>query len=148
MRNPAMHTHDPSADEGRPIDMRLADLDIIQDLFYSDAFIAKVGAMINAEKYVDAMRTLRILCASSAANPYAIAGEWRRVCAILGADLVGQLLATPLEWQQLVYLCNDTVKAWRHHDDYVVVWKQKQGAVIAQRGENGLISFRVDETGD
>ena len=84
-----MHTHDPSEDEGRPIDMRLADLDIIQDLFYSDAFIARVGAMINAEKYVDAMRTLRILCASSAADPYAIAGEWRRILAILGDDLVG-----------------------------------------------------------
>jgi len=54
----------------------------------------------------------------------------------------------PLEWQQLVYLCNDTVKAWRHQDDYVMVWKQKQGAVIAQRGENGFISFRVDEAGD
>lgn len=140
-----MRTHDPEEDEGQPIDMRLADIDLIQDLFYSDAMGKRLNYLVNARKYVAAMRDLRILCRSSSSDAHDIASQWRCLCGIIGDDFMADLLSTPLEWQQLVYLCDEVVKPWRHHDDYVVVWLQKDGKVVARRSADGFYSFVVEK---
>jgi len=140
-----LRTHNPEEDEGQPVDMKLTDIDIIQDLFYSDAMGKRLNYLVNAKRYVAAMRDLRILCRSSSSDPFDIASEWRRLCGIVGDSFMADLLSTPLEWQQLVYLCDEVVKPWQHHDDYVVVWMQKDGKVIARRSEDGFYSFTVQK---
>ena len=140
-----MQTHRPEEDEGQPIDNRLKDLDIMQDLFYSTPVSQRLGYLTNVFKYVDAMRTLRILCSSSASDPHDIAHEWRRVCAVLGDSITHELLSDPLEWQQLVYVSAAAVKPFRQHDDYTVVWKQPRASVIARCSPEGFLSFSVEQ---
>lgn len=115
----------------------MSDLDIIQALFDTKPMGMALNWPVDVEKFVQACRELRHLCQDDDSSPDEIAKQWRKATAAIGVEAMGTLLTERGEWQHLVYEDAASRKPWREHDDYVVVWDQPSGCVVATVTESG-----------
>jgi hypothetical protein len=115
----------------------MGDIDIIQALFDTKPMGLALNWPVDVERFVHACRELRALCQDDGSSANEIADQWRKATAALGVEAMGTLLTERGEWQKLVYENAGSRQPWREHDDYVVVWDQPAGRVVATVTERG-----------
>jgi hypothetical protein len=125
----------------------MSDIDVMQSLFDTKPMGLAMNWPVDVARFVGAIKELRDLCQDDLAPPDEIAKQWRVATAALGVEGMGSLLLERGEWQKLVYVDAGSRKPWREHDDYVVVWDQPTGCVVANvrmRGDSvDEVSFDV-----
>jgi len=115
----------------------MADIDVSQALFDTKPLSLAMNWPVDVVRFVKAIKELRALCQDEQAAAEEIAKQWRLATAALGVEGMGSLLLERGEWQRLVYETATSRKPWREHDDYVVVWDQPTGCVVATVKEHG-----------
>jgi len=115
----------------------MEDLDIVQALFDARPIGEAFNWPVDVGRFVVACRELRRLCQDDESPAEAIAIQWRAATAPLGVEGMASLLQERGEWQRLAYDTASSRKPWREHDDYVVVWHQPIGSVVAAVTERG-----------
>jgi hypothetical protein len=115
----------------------MADIDVIQALFDTKPLSLAMNWPVDVVRFANAIKELRALCQDEQAAAEEIAKQWRLATAALGVEGMGSLLLERGEWQRLVYETATSRKPWREHDDYVVVWDQPTGCVVATVKEHG-----------
>ena len=115
----------------------MSDIDVIQALFDTKPMSLAMNWPVDVVRFVNAINELRALCQDEQAAAEEIAKQWRLATAALGVEGMGSLLLERGEWQRLVYETATSRKPWREHDDYVVVWDQPTGCVVATVKEHG-----------
>ena len=115
----------------------MADIDVIQALFDTKPMSLAMNWPVDVVRFVNAIKELRALCQDEQAPAEEIAKQWRLATGALGAEGMGSLLLERGEWQRLVYETAPSRRPWREHDDYVVVWDQPTGCVVATVKEHG-----------
>lgn len=114
-----------------------SELDIVQSLFDTKPMGMAMNWPVDVSLLVQSVGALRHLCRDESSSPSAIAEEWRKATAALGLDAMGAMFDERGEWQKLVYESAGDRKPWREHDDFVVVWEQPAGCVIATMRKRG-----------
>ena len=126
----------------------MSDLDVIQALFDTKPMSLAMNWPVDVQNFVGAVKELRALHSDPDSDPEEIAKQWRRVTGALGMEGIGSLLMERGEWQVLVYPTAADRLAFREHDDYVVLWDQAAGKVLAKVEMTGnvvdSVEFRVD----
>jgi hypothetical protein len=112
-------------------------IDVMQALFDTKPMGMAMNWPVDVSRFVDAIMELRALCQDDNAPPEEIAKQWRLATAALGVEGMGSLLLDRGEWQGLVYATAGIRKPWSEHDDYVVVWDQPTGRVVATVTQHG-----------
>jgi hypothetical protein len=115
----------------------MSDVDVIQALFDTKVMSLAMNWPVDVARFVGAVKELRALCQDDLASPEEIAKQWRIATGALGLEGMGSLLLERGEWQRLVYETAADRKPWREHDDFVVVWDQPTGCVVATVRERG-----------
>lgn len=114
-----------------------SDLEIVQALFDTKPMGLALNWPVDVSSFVQSVGDLRHLCGDVDSSPSAIAAAWRKATAALGLDAMGAMFEERGEWQRLVYATAGERKPWREHDDFVVVWEQPSGCVIATMRKRG-----------
>jgi hypothetical protein len=115
----------------------MTDIDVIQALFDTKPMSLAMNWPVDVARFVGAIKELRALCQDDLASPEEIAKQWRIATGALGMEGMGSLFLERGEWQRLVYATAPSRKPWREHDDYVVVWDQPTGCVVATVKQHG-----------
>jgi hypothetical protein len=125
----------------------MSDLEVIQALFDTKPISLAMNWPVDVENFVGAVKELRALHSDPDSDPHEIAQQWRRATGALGMEGIGSLLTERGEWQSLVYPTAADRLAYREHDDYVVLWEQPAGCVLAKVKMTGdmvdSVEFRV-----
>lgn len=116
-----------------------SELDIVQALFDTKPMGLAMNWPVDVERLVQAVQDIRHLCMDESSSPSAIADGWRRATAALGLDAMGALFEERGEWQRLAYVSSGDRRPWREHDDFIVVWEQPSGCVVATMKKRGDI---------
>ena len=122
----------------------MSDLDVIQALFDTKAMSLVMNWPVDVENFVGAVKELRALHSHPDSDPHEIAKQWRRATGAAGLECIGSLLLERGDWQNLVYPTASQRQAFREHDDYVAIWDQPAGQVIATVKMQGNIVDAVD----
>jgi len=127
----------------------LSDLEVMQALFDTKPMSMAMNWPVDVENFVGAVKELRALHANADSDPHEIAKQWRRATGALGIEGIGSLLLERGEWQLLAYKDAESRLAFREHDDYVILWEQPAGKVVARVKLHGNVveevDFRVEE---
>lgn len=115
----------------------MSDLSIVQALFDTKPMGEAFNWPVDIERFVQACRELRHLCQDDDSPAEEIAKQWRKATAAIGVEGMAALLQERGEWQRIAYENAASRKPWREHDDYVVVWDQPSGCVVATVEEHG-----------
>ncbi len=115
----------------------MSDIDVIQSLFDTKIMGLAMNWPVDVARFVGAIKELRVLCQDDDSPAAEIAKQWRIATGAIGLEGMGSLLLERGEWQRLVYESAGSRRPWREHDDYVVVWDQPAGCVVATVTEHG-----------
>lgn len=122
----------------------MGDLDIVQALFHTKPISGCLNWPVDVGNFVEATRELRVLCRYPDSSPSEIAKQWRKINGALGMDVMAAMFDERGEWQQLAYQYASERKPWREHDDYVVLWEQPAGCVVARVQRDGDVVTGVE----
>jgi hypothetical protein len=122
----------------------LSDLEVMQALFDTKSMGLVMNWPFDVENFVGAVRELRALHSDPDSDPHEIAKQWRRATGAAGLECIGSLLLERGDWQNLVYQTASQRQPFREHDDYVAVWDQPSGQVIATVKLHGNIIEAVE----
>lgn len=125
----------------------MSDLNVIQALFDTKPMSLAMNWPVDVQNFVGAVKELCALHSDPDSDPHEIAKQWRRAAGALGMEGIGSLLMERGEWQLLVYPTAADRLAFCEHDDYVVLWEQPAGRVVAEVKMTGdaidSVEFRV-----
>ena len=122
----------------------MSDLDVIQALFDTKPMSLAMNWPVDVQNFVGAVKELRALHADPDSDPHEICKQWQRATGALGMEGIGSLLTERGEWQLLVYPTAADRLAFREHDDYVVLWDQPAGCVLAKVKLTGNVVDGID----
>ena len=109
----------------------MSDLDIIQALFDTKTMSLVMNWPVDVENFVGAVKELCALHSDPESDPHEIAKQWRHATGAAGLECIGSLLLERGDWQNLVYPTASQRQLFHEHDDYVAIWDQPAGRVIA-----------------
>ena len=122
----------------------MSDLEVIQALFDTKPMSLAMNWPVHVENFVGAVKELRALHAHADSDPHEIAKQWRRATAALGLEGMGSLFLERGEWQLLAYKHASSRLTFAEHDDYVVLWDQDAGRVVARVSLHGSVVDGID----